>query len=530
MPKLGCGGEVCRMVSEQSGSTSATIDHCLAALHQDNSAEAHHQLGSAYAAIYNFDAAEASYRTALKINPDFAPALYDLGVLLHYHGDRSFEAVRFLEWARAVAPDHIEVHRVLGSIFRNFGVLPKALESYKAYVKCLPQSAHAHVKLGALYSEGWMHDEAIAHLREAIRLDTTNSTKARFELADALLRAKKPDFARKQYADAMAHQTVATFKARSAAARFSVLLILGPGYVNTPYGHLVAGRDYDVHILPLLESLYYDIPAIRARVDVVVNLISGAERSENILLTAAVLFKHLGLPVVNHPQRISMTDRATIAQRLAHIPGCRIARCIPVSGAALCSDVPTSEVGMFNMPFLARVSGLHGGDQFEKIASITELREFAAKRPEADYYLMDYLDYQSSDGHYRKYRFFCIGGQILPYHLAIGDQWKVHHFNTDMINTVWMQQEEKAFLMNAGAVFGPAQMATLDAITKTIGLEFMGIDCALDREGNVVVFEANATMLVNGNTSDFPYKAPSVKAIKIAFGAMLSRMVKSASP
>jgi hypothetical protein len=44
----------------------------------------------------------------------------------------------------------------------------------------------------------------------------------------------------------------------------------------------------------------------------------------------------------------------------------------------------------------------------------------------------------------------------LPYHLAIGNDWKVHHVLTDMAEQPWMRQEEAAFLANPAAVFKPS--------------------------------------------------------------------------
>ena len=35
-----------------------------------------------------------------------------------------------------------------------------------------------------------------------------------------------------------------------------------------------------------------------------------------------------------------------------------------------------------------------------------------------------------------------------PYHLAIGDDWKVHHFRTDMADHRWMQEEEELALLS----------------------------------------------------------------------------------
>ena len=72
-------------------------------------------------------------------------------------------------------------------------------------------------------------------------------------------------------------------------------------------------------------------------------------------------------------------------------------------------------------------------------------------------------------------------------------------------------------------MFEPRHFAALHAIRDAMGLDFFGVDCALDRAGNLVVFEANATMLVHADTGDFAYKNPYVRRIKTAFTALLAR-------
>lgn len=61
-------------------------------------------------------------------------------------------------------------------------------------------------------------------------------------------------------------------------------------------------------------------------------------------------------------------------------------------------------------------------------------------------------------------------------------------------------------------------------IQARIGLEYFGIDCGLDRLGNLVVFEANASMLVHNRNEEFPYKARFVLRIKTAFDEMLRKL------
>jgi hypothetical protein len=173
---------------------------------------------------------------------------------------------------------------------------------------------------------------------------------------------------------------------------------------------------------------------------------------------------------------------------------------------------------------LVRPVGTHGGDEFEKIDGLAELTALLAHRPETDRYFIEYIDYRSSDGYFRKYRFILVDGQILPYHLAIAGEWKVHHDSTDMADHVWMQREEEAFLSNPATVFNASHYRALREIHARIGLEYFGVDCGLDGSGNLVVFEANASMLVHDRNEQFPYKAPFVLRIKTAFDEMLRKL------
>jgi glutathione synthase/RimK-type ligase-like ATP-grasp enzyme len=61
-------------------------------------------------------------------------------------------------------------------------------------------------------------------------------------------------------------------------------------------------------------------------------------------------------------------------------------------------------------------------------------------------------------------------------------------------------------------------------MARATGLDYGGIDCGLDRDGRIVVFEANASMLVHDEKlEDFAYKNPYIAKIKTAFDAMVSR-------
>src|SRR5262249_36456539 len=151
-------------------------------------------------------------------------------------------------------------------------------------------------------------------------------------------------------------------------------------------------------------------------------------------------------------------------------------------------------------------AGTHGGDAFELIENNTALAKFVAAHPNADFYVSEYVDYRSSDGYFRKYRAIVIAGELFPYHLAIGTHWKVHHFRTDMSSHPWMQGEEEAFLKDSQRVLTAAHRNVFTAIDARLGLEFYGVDFGIAPDGAMVVFEANASMLVQPDDSAFAYK------------------------
>jgi hypothetical protein len=99
-----------------------------------------------------------------------------------------------------------------------------------------------------------------------------------------------------------------------------------------------------------------------------------------------------------------------------------------------------------------------------------------------------------------------------------------------MANQPWMQQEEAAFLADPAAVFSDAHFQALRTVRERFGLDYFGIDCGLDRSGNLVAFEVNASMLVHDDNAEFPYKDPFVRAIKIAFEAMLRSRAEGSPP
>ncbi len=463
--------------------------------------------------------AESGYRAALALQPDLAPALINLAALL-LATDRPVEPIELCQRLLAREPGNAEAHCLLGTALMATGH-EAAIAMFRRCLAIKPDFAAALFRLGTLLGRRGEDAEARLCLEQAIALQPGYAA-AHAELGHLLLRSGEAAAAREAHLRSSRLQPVAPMPAASQPAPFSVLFVTGPGVGNTPYRYLVGRSVYDGHMLGFLPGLKLDLNDLRARGDVVVNLISDVDHGRDVLAAASAMVDQLERPVINHPRLILATARDTAAATLTGIPHCRVPRVARVTRSALMTTDASDVLGAFGFPLLLRRPGTHGGEAFEKIDAPDRIPGFVATHPSDQYYVTEFADYRSGDGYFRKYRFLFVDRRMLPYHLAISADWKIHHATTDMDRHPWMQNEEAAFLDAPSAAFGPRQEAAMHQIRERIGLDFFGIDCALDAAGHVVVFEVNASMLVHDDNAAFPYKSPHVARIKAAFDTMLA--------
>ena len=74
------------------------------------------------------------------------------------------------------------------------------------------------------------------------------------------------------------------------------------------------------------------------------------------------------------------------------------------------------------------------------------------------------------------------------------------------------------------AVIGLRARAALEEIQLRLGLDYAGIDFGLNAAGEILLFEANATMVVNPPEPDerWAYRRPAVERIYAAVREMLA--------
>jgi tetratricopeptide (TPR) repeat protein len=416
---------------------------------------------------------------------------------------------------------------VLGRALSDIEDNPAAVEAFRHCLELNSGHVAALYYLAAALSKIGLNHFAIPLLEMAAEM-RPDDARNHFALGNALQLHGETARAHVHFRRASELQPIVTWHA-AGAAEFAALLIQAPGTANTPHEFLFRDSPYDRHFVAVLPEMMPDIALLKRHGDVVINLISDPDQGADMLAAAAGVIESLGKPVINHPRNVLATARDLVAGCLVGIALCRVPATRRLTQALLARPdaLDFLERDGFALPLLLRVAGTHGGEAFEKMESGQDVADFIAAHPAKEFYVSEYVDYCSNDGFFRKYRFVFSEAEILPYHLAIGQHWKIHHCTTEMAHHSWMQEEEKAFLQNRHGVFSPAHYDALAAIRAAIGLDFFGIDCALDRDGNIVVFEVNTSILIHDDNKDFPYKTPYCFAIRQSLDAMLRRAAKA---
>ena len=146
------------------------------------------------------DDAVTQLQAALRIEPEHAPAHYNLGYALVLLG-RSEEAIAAYERAIAIRADYAAARHNLGGLLQSQGRLPEAAEQFRLALESEPDNAGTHFNLGMLLQMQGDTSGAIEQYRLALEI-TPNDAETRSSLAQMLA-------GEKQWADAVAEYLLA---------------------------------------------------------------------------------------------------------------------------------------------------------------------------------------------------------------------------------------------------------------------------------------------------------------------------------
>jgi len=214
-------------------------------------------------------------------------------------------------------------------------------------------------------------------------------------------------------------------------------------------------------------------------------------------------------PCFNAPAAIARTTRDQVARALEGIPGLIVPKTIRIPACPPDEVIRAARDGALSFPILVRVAGAHGGlemvrvDSPEDVGRISELK--SGKR---SLYVTGFHDFMSHDGLFRKSRIAVVGEDVFLRHHVVGETWLLHSASR-ALNT---EAEERTAFAGFDAGWGTSLRPLFREIGRRLDLDFFGVDCNIDASCRVILFEANACMLILKNT----VKSPNMWDVPIA--------------
>jgi glutathione synthase/RimK-type ligase-like ATP-grasp enzyme len=266
------------------------------------------------------------------------------------------------------------------------------------------------------------------------------------------------------------------------------------------------------------------------RPSMIVNELSSPETHTRALRDAHEMCQQIQVPVINRPDRIMGTTRDKVANALAGIDRLIVPRtivCTPRSPDDVMDLIAEHNLGPQT---LIRETGTHGGKTMVRISGpedYPQLHQLAFDGRE--FYMGEYIEYQDSDGLYRKMRVVNIGDRIRPRHCLMADNWMIHAAARQYMDAhPELNAQENTFMDQFDRVTRPILDPIFAQMRERLGLEYFGADCHLFADGRLLLFEANANMNVTENTGiDKSIAAPHIERIAQDFRKLMIRTLKT---
>jgi len=419
------------------------------------------------------------------------------------------------------APTNFSALNEFGACLTAMGFIAAACRVYSEAILHHRKNPIGHVNLANLLLRGGNLVGAREHYDSALRLDP-NLPQAHQGLGCVHSASGDHSSAKWHFQNGFSNYFISTLPYRGTKPPVSLLLLVSSGSGNIPTSPFLDDRIFAVSVI-VADFLTAAIPLPVHQV--AFNAIGDADLCAPALEAAARFAKTAPSPIINSPSAVIETGRAANAKRLRELPGVVTPRTIAIHRADLTSSNAEAVISSHGLefPLLLRSPGFHTGQNFLRVESAAELPSAAAGLPGDELLVIEYLDARGADGDSRKYRVMIIDGHLYPLHLAISQQWKVHYFTADMADRADHRSEDAAFLDNMTAVLGQKAVTALAQIAEKLNLDYCGIDFGLSPDGDVLLFEANATMVVSlpDSHEKWAYRRPAVTKILDAVSKMI---------
>jgi glutathione synthase/RimK-type ligase-like ATP-grasp enzyme len=295
---------------------------------------------------------------------------------------------------------------------------------------------------------------------------------------------------------------------------------------NTPIEFLLEGADVELTTLYVVSGS--GIPVPLPPHDVAIVVASDSEECRDALREIDRAAAQWPRPLLNPPRRIDNLDRDKLHRLLREVEGLDIPETVAIgrdelAAAAHPMDVLPDTAAGRRAPVIVRPRGSHAGVGLAKVDDRAAMQRYLAVRPEREFFVARFVDYSGADRLFRKYRVAVVDGRPYACHMAIADRWDIWYLNAGMAFSAAKRDEEARFMQTFDTGFAARHRSALDGMIARVGLDYFTVDCAENKDGALLVFEADNTAVVHNMDSPelFPYKAPQMRLIFDAFVRML---------
>ena len=225
------------------------------------------------------------------------------------------------------------------------------------------------------------------------------------------------------------------------------------------------------------------------------NQISDADRQSVSLERCLELCNRVSVPVINHPKAIQQTTRDGVCELLQGIPGVKVPktiRCVPRSPSEV---FKIAETAALNFPAILRIPGDHNAKSMVLISGpddVDKLHVFPFDG--RTFYLTEFVDYSDSSGIHYKHRIAMVDGEPLSRHVFFDENWIVSSASVSYMKSHPEKGGFGELLDDLERNRVPKANEALREIAKRMQLDYFGIDCHIDSDGKILIFEANSSM------------------------------------
>ena len=406
-----------------------------------------------------------------------------------------------------------------------------------ALAESISQESGAIVGLAPLLKQAfWGMDLSPLAQRWIERARANRDSNALFDLSIALELQRKPEIALAIQSDALKQTQRFRVSSTVADTALKLLVIKAPGDLsaNTPIECLLENTNIGIELLFVSAKL--PLPEVVPEHDLLFVAIAESDANREILEALQRRLATWPRPYLNAPREILKMERDCACELLGSIPGIAMPQTKRIDRETL-NQLATGAIEVKTLlpsgtfPIIARPVNSHAGRGLIKVESAKELIPYLADHPAAEFFISQFLDYSSADGLFRKYRVVLMRGTPYLCHMGVSEHWMVHYPYQEMIASPERREEEKQAMEGFDGSFARRHQHALAALAEKIELEYFGMDCAEDSNGDLVIFEVASAMLVHAmdNPEVFPYKAVQMHKVFSAFRAMLVDSVPMAA-